>query len=318
MSGRDLMPSRWRGQKGRLEVWYATFTDPRTGEGFWVHYELVSPHDGGAPRRHGWAVAFPPDGPPVTGRFAGDAAAGPGDGLALFAADGATVRDGTLEGRAGELAWSLGYTDDADRPLYTFPRLAWQRELLPAAQVVPAPAARFTGTFTVGDRTVELERARGAVARIYGQGNAERWGWLHADLEHGDVLEIVAAVSRRPGLNRLPPSSLLQLRRHGRDWPRSPLAAAQLLKTDLRRDGFTTRGTLGRRRLRAEVRIDPDHAVTLDYDDTEPPGPRCTNSERASLELVVERRARGGWRTELSERLDGTAHAEVGFRDERP
>ena len=34
---------RWRGQPGRIEVWYATLTDPLTGAALWVHYETVAP-----------------------------------------------------------------------------------------------------------------------------------------------------------------------------------------------------------------------------------------------------------------------------------
>jgi hypothetical protein len=308
------MPSRWRGRPGRLEVWYATLTDPRTGAGFWVHYELVAPRDGGPPRRQGWAAAFPPDAAPAVARFAGDASTGPGPGVALFAAGESVVRDGAMTGHAGDLRWDLRYADGAEPPLHTFPAFAWRREVLPAAHAVAAPSARFSGTFTIGDRTVELAGAPGAVARIYGHGNAERWGWVHGELAGGDVLEIVAAVSRRAPLDRLPPLSFVQLRERGRDWPRSPLAAAPRLRTELRPDGFTATGAHGRRRIRADVRLDPARSVTLDYDDPDPPGPTCTNSERADLELVVERLAGGGrWRVERSERLDGTAHAEVGF-----
>ena len=38
-----LGPPRWRGQAGRLEVWYLTATDPRTGTGLWLHHEVVAP-----------------------------------------------------------------------------------------------------------------------------------------------------------------------------------------------------------------------------------------------------------------------------------
>jgi hypothetical protein len=313
----ELMAPRWRGQPGRLEVWYATITDPCSGEGLWIHHELVAPRDGGAARQHGWAAAFPPDAGPIVGRFAGQAidTPGPGDGLAVFAAAGATVRDGALVGAAGSLRWDLRYRDDAP-PLYTFPAWAWERELLPAAQVVPAPTARFSGTVHVGERVLELRDAPGAVARVYGQGNAERWGWLHADLGGGDVLEIVTAVSRRRLLRRLAPASFVALRLHGHDWPRSRLLAALLLKADLDPPhGFSVRGTVGRRRLRAEVRLHPASTVTLDYDETAGVGPRCANSERATLELVLERRCPGGhWRVEHEWTRLQRAHAEVGWR----
>src|SRR4051794_27418330 len=193
------MPARWHGQRGRLEVWYATLTDPRSGAGFWVHHELVAPRDGGPPRRHGWAVAFLPDAAPQAARFAGDAAAGPGPGLALSAAGGAVVRDGALQGEAGELRWDLRYDDRAAPPLHTFPRLAWRRELLPAAHAVAAPSARFSGTFTAGGRTVDLEGAPGAGARLYRPRNPPRRGRLHAPPARGDGPQIVAPVSPPPG-----------------------------------------------------------------------------------------------------------------------
>src|SRR5579875_2520 len=59
---------RWRGEAGRLEVWYATLSDPVTGSGLWAHYETVAPTTGAA-YAHGWASWFPADGPPRTERF---------------------------------------------------------------------------------------------------------------------------------------------------------------------------------------------------------------------------------------------------------
>lgn len=306
------MAQRWSGQPGRLEVWYATLTDPGTGVGLWLHHELVAPTTG-PPRHQGWAVAFPPGEDPVVGRFREEPSRD-GDSTSVFAAAGTTVRAGALEGKAGPLSWSLRYSDAA-APLHPFPRMAWERDLLPAAQAVAAPSARFTGVLAIRGRTLEIDEAPGAMSRIYGHGNAERWGWLHADLGAGDVIEVVAAVSRLSPLDRLPPLSFLQLRLDGRDWPRFPLVTAPLLRTDLRADGFSTKGRFGRRRLRAQVELPAGESVTLDYDDPEGPGPRCTNSERADLDLLLERRVRGGrWHVERHERLRAAAHAEVGTR----
>ena len=64
MGAMTWQQTRWRGQPGRLEVWYSTLTDPTTGTGFWLHTELVAPTSGAA-FLHGWAAAFPVDGPPV-------------------------------------------------------------------------------------------------------------------------------------------------------------------------------------------------------------------------------------------------------------
>jgi len=292
---------RWRGQPGRLEVWYTTVNDPATGTGLWLHTELVAPVAGAAYVR-GWAAVFPPDGPPVWERF------GP------TPAEGA-LPPSELTGTAGSLAWQLRQTSTGGPPLHTFPRYAWERELLPAAQIVPAPTATYDGTVRVGERTVSLSGARGASARIYGHGNARRWGWLHADLGGGDVLELVAAVSTRPGLSALPPLTFLQLRVDGRDLPRDSLRQAALLRTRLGLPDWRVRGLLTpRRRITVRVHQDPARSVAIGYTDPDGATATCHNSEVADVHVRVDRLGAGGWRLEREWRLDGTAHAEVGLR----
>ncbi|WP_433325141.1 hypothetical protein [Spirillospora sp. CA-294931] len=290
----DLMASRWRGQPGRLEVWYTTLTDPATGTGLWLHHELVAPAGGGAHRRHGWAAVFPPDGAPVFGRFAS--------------------YDDRFTGTADGISWELAETGGG-RPMFTFPRWAWERELLPAAQVVPKPAAVYDGTVRFGGRTLELRGARGASAHIYGHGNAKRWVWLHADLGGGDVCEVVAAVSTRPVLDRLPALPLVRLRVGGRDWPAGdPLLAALRLRADLGLPTWTVRGRIGDRRLVVRVTQPPEETVSVDYADPDGAPAVCHNTERADVSIVLSRRDGGRWRTEREWTLRGTGHAELGER----
>jgi hypothetical protein len=210
------------------------------------------------------------------------------------------------------MSWDLSYADDG-RPLYTFPRWAWDREALPAAQVLPAPTARISGTVRAREREVRLLDAPGGIARIYGHGNARRWAWLHADLGHGDVLEVVAAVSKRPGMSRLPPLPFMRLRLDGVDRPRQPLAAGMAGSAEIGLPEWRATARWGRRRVRVEVEVPASRAVAVPY--TDPDGEQCvcTNSERANAVVTLERWA-AGWQTEREWRLDGTAHAEVGLR----
>jgi hypothetical protein len=306
-----LWAPRWRGQPGRLEVWYATVTDAATGTGFWVHHEVVSPTepDDHPPYAHGWAALFPPDGDPVFARF-GPGPAGPPDDL--------------LTGEAGapggpRLSWHLAADLAASGPpLFTFPRWAWERELLPGAQVVPAPVAPVRGTVTADGRTRAID-GTGGLARIYGHGNAQRWAWLHADLGAGEVCEIVAAVPRRPGLRRLPVMALVRLRLADgagghRDWPPDPLAAAPLLRARVGLPTWTVGGVVGRRRLRVRVEVPPAASVAVGYRDPDGAPATCTNSERASATIRLEALGRRGWFPERSWDLRHTAHAEVGDR----
>ncbi|MEU8120310.1 hypothetical protein AB0C21_16515 [Spirillospora sp. NPDC049024] len=323
--GPDPMRSRWRGQAGRLEVWYTTLTDPATGTGVWIHHELVASAqhgpagdgpsgDGaaGAARAHGWAAVFPPGEAPVLARFGPREWSPPED--AAFAAGPVVQADGRLTGTAGDLTWDLRESGGGP-PLYTFPRWAWESELLPAAQMVPRPAAAYDGVVRFGGRTLELAAAPGASARIYGHGNARRWAWLHADLGGGDVCEIVAAVSTRPGMNRLPPLPFLRLRVDGADLASGdPLLAALRLRADIGLPVWTVRGRIGDRAVHVRVALPPGETVSVDYADPDGAPAVCHNSERADVRILLARRSGRGWETEREWRLDGTGHAEVGLR----
>jgi hypothetical protein len=305
----DLAASRWRGQRGRLEVWYTTLTDPATGTGVWVHHELVVPADGAPAYGHGWIAVFRADRAPLLERFGPTPWTAPATG---FVANGVAHVDGHLSGAAGSVRWDLR-TDAAGPALFTFPSWAWHRELLPAAQVVAQPQATFSGTVRVGEEELVLAGAPGASARIYGHGNAQRWGWLHADLGDGEVCEVVTAVSTRPGLRRLPALAQVQLRLAGeRDAPRDPLLTALGLRTRLRRDGWTVRGHLGRRRIEIDVRLPEDRTVDVDYRDPDGRALVCRNSERAQAAVRLLRRERGTWVAERDWFLPDSAHAEVG------
>lgn len=316
MTGGSAEPSalhelRWNGRRGRLEVWYETFTDPATGTGFWLHHELCAPADEGSPVVvRGWAAVFPPDGPPMWERYGPE----PVDVERGVSVEAARVEPGVRSGRAGDIAWDLEYKDTAPA-LFTFPAATWRRELLPGTQIVPSPTARFSGTVRLGQRTWHLEEAPGGAARIYGHGSAQRWAWLHADLGGGDVLEVVAAVPRRRGLTNLRPLPLVQLRLDGVDWPAHPLRAAPRLRCEFGPNGWVLTGRSGNRKLEVTVSLPADRTIEVGYTDPDGSTATCTNSERADATVVLWRRdARGRWGNERRWQLDATAHAEMGTR----
>ncbi len=320
-----LARPRWDGTAHRMEVWYLTATDEATGTGYWVHYETVAP-TGGRPYAHGWTAVFPRDGAPVVSRFGPEELAGPAAGAPpdapWFRAAGAELGPGGLRGRAEvggggaggtPIEWDLTLAGGGP-PLYTFDRPVWERELLPGAQVVPVPTGRVTGSVTVAGDEHRVAGPAG-LARIYGHGSAQRWGWLHADLGGGEVLEIVTATARRRGLRRIPPLAAVQLRLEGEDdWPARALIAAPMFRTRGGLPRWQVSGVVGRRRLRVEVTVPPDRSVRLTYTDPDGATATCTNSEVATAVIVLERLAGRRWTEERAWTLDGTAHAEVGTR----
>lgn len=228
---------------------------------------------------------------------------------------GVEAAPGWLRGTAGDISWDLDATGGGTA-LFTFPRWAWERELLPGAQIVPRPADTFSGVVRFAGTELTLRAAPGAGAHLYGHGNARRWAWLHADLGDGDVCEIVAAVSTRPGLRRLPPLTFLRLRVDGRDWPATdPLLAAVRLRARIDDPTWTVTGRVGDRRISVRVTLPAISTVPVGYTDPDGSAALCRNSERADAAIRLERRCGDGYRLEREWRLDGTAHAEVGTRE---
>ncbi|MFG2369479.1 hypothetical protein ACGFY3_49320 [Streptomyces mirabilis] len=311
---RHLTP-RWDGTPGRTEVWYTTLTDPATDSGLWLHHELVAPSDGSAAYAHGWIAVFPKDGPAEHTRFGPVPWTADPEG---FTAEGVCVRPGRLTGFAGTFTWALTERPEGP-PLHTFPRWSWRRPWLPASHMLPAARARYSGTIRYGTDELRLDDAPGAGARIYGHGNARRWAWLHADLGGGDVLEIIAAVSMRRGLDRLPPLVFLRLHRNGRTWPRRAERSAVgwagigRFRADIRLPEWRVEGRAGLSRIQVTVTQPPQQTLTLGYTDPDGSTAVCRNSERADVVVSLERWW-GTWRQEAAWRLSGTAHAEVGDR----
>lgn len=314
---------RWDGRAGRVETWYLTFTDRATGDGFWLHAETHAPTGDAstprAPTARGWFAHFPRDGEPVCERFGPVEVDGPpaDPEQAWFdAADVLVARDRS-HGHTASIRWDLKWHGGA-APLLTFPRYAWDRELLPGAQVVPQPTAVVAGEVELGRgddaRRLRLHDAFGALAHIYGHGHPKQWAWLHADLGRGEVCEIVSAVPAQPGLELLPPATFVQLRADGRDWPADPLLAAPRFRGRLGLPAWSVSGRVGDQRLRVWVHQPSARCVSLGYEDPDGSPSTCTNTERADADLVLERRSGGRWRSERAWQLRGTAHAEVGLR----
>lgn len=307
---------RWAGEPDRIETWYATFSDAAKGRGYWFHVETVAPPRPRSASVRGWFAVFERGREPRVERFgplhhaprADSESGGPS-----LVCDGCTIDDGVLRGRAGAIAWDLEIAD-ASPPLFTFPKWTWQTGRFPGSQVVPAPSALFSGHVDIDGERHALRGAAGALSRIYAHGHAQRWGWLHADLGEGDVLEIVSAVPRLLPLRRLSPLAFVQLRLGGEDWPAGPLLAAPRFRTELGYPAWTVRGGSLRRRLSAHITLPDRETVAMRYADPDGSTVICANSELASASIVLEERRRFRWKEVGRWSLDHLAHAEIGYR----
>ncbi|MFC0626026.1 hypothetical protein [Kribbella deserti] len=306
----DFMRVRSTGRRGRAEIWYTTITDPITGAGVWLHHELIAPLDGAAPFTQGHVAVFLPGEDVVFERFGPE----PWTGAPAFASGPVSFDRERAAGSAGGIKWDLTCAT-AGPPLFTFPVWAWRTPVLPAAHMVPVPAGSYTGVVQVGTYQLTLRDAPGATGRIYGHGMAQRWAWLHADLGGGDVLEVVAAIARRPPLNKLPALAFVRMRLDGTEWPKGDqLLATRLFRTELSLPVWRVVGGTSQRRLDVQVTLPPERVVAAPFTDPDGSQGTCHNSERADAEVRLERRLNRCWSVERQWALQGTAHAEVGVR----
>lgn len=307
---------RWRGQAGRIETWYATFTDSARGDGYWLHGERVSPaKKGQAAFVRGWVARFPSDGSePRCEHFGPEPQIVSRDGGALLHARSAHFDADILTGKTKGFSWQLHLRHEG-APLYTFPRWIWENEFLPGCQAVPSPQTVFSGTIRDGDTVIALDGARGAYGHVYARSHAVRWAWLHADLADGVVIEVVAALGKSFFLNALGPLVFLRLRQNGVDWPRRPLCAALFgFKAEISDENqWSVSGRAQGRFIRVDVKLPSERCLVMDYEDPAGLKTKCRNSERATACVTIETAKDGALASESWE-LDGLAHAEIGWR----
>lgn len=307
----DLHRRRWTGAHPTLEVWYQTLTDPGTGTGAWIHHELASMTPGLAELR-GHVAVFPPDAAAELCHF--EPVQVPISSVGCWFDTGRVrCEEDRTSGEAGPMSWALRWEDDGP-PLEVLPRRLWDGPAGPGAQIVPDPTATFDGYIAHTSGRLDVHGGRGAAGRIFGRSNAERWGWLHADLGDGDVLEIVTAAADVPLLGRVGPRAFVRLRVDGVDLPRVPGTPAVTMRTDLGLPRWEVAGLLGTNRLLVQVVQPSEGCVEVELHDPDGRTAICAHTTRADVTVLLEQRDGLGWSEARTWTLAGTGHAEVGRR----
>jgi hypothetical protein len=162
---------------GHYESFYLRAAHPSEPLGIWIRY-TVHKRPGEEPTGSLWFTLFDAnaDGPVATKvTLPGPRAAGD----SFIEIDGSTFAEGSVKGSANEISWNLTYKG-VEPVLLHLPREWMYRAKVPRTKTLsPHPAALFSGTAHVGDRTVELHRWPGMVGHNWGAEHAERWIWMH-------------------------------------------------------------------------------------------------------------------------------------------
>jgi len=272
---------------GHYESFYQRGNHPDRPLAFWIRYTVFVPAaDPGSAEGELWAVAF--DG--ETGEHTVAHVSVPMSECA-FSPDRFDVRVGTadlgpgrLAGTAGNVAWELRYDGDAPPVLLLPPRM-YAGGFPKAKSLVPLPLARWTGSYSVGDRTVDVDGWLGSQNHNWGSRHTDRYafGQVAGFDDAPDVfLEVATVKATIAGPMTTPWLTTLVLREGAREHalvsPRTAVRAVASYRWfdwvfSSRADGVEVRG---------RIRADRADVVGLRYRD--PPG-----GEKACLNTKIGR-----------------------------
>jgi hypothetical protein len=186
---------------GHYESFYIKATEPGGGRGVWIRHTIHQRPDEPATASL-WFTYFDASapGPRATKQTVGR------DELSFPSGAYIRIGDSLLEpGRARggatseslAVTWHLGFTDESE-PLHHLPYEAMYRTRLPKTKFLsPYPTAKFTGTVTIGDESLELVGWPGMIGHNWGAEHAERWVWIQASGLNGNEADYVDIAAGR-------------------------------------------------------------------------------------------------------------------------
>jgi hypothetical protein len=167
-------------EQGMYESFYLRAVAADEPVGAWIRY-TVHKRPGQAARGSLWCTVFDARrGAPFMHKHTTDElSVPPGGWIEIDGGEGGRLGPTAAEGVCGPARWSLGIS--AAEPELRHLKQSWlYRAPLPRTKLTsPAPAARFDGTISLPERTIELAGWRGMVGHNWGAEHAERWIWLH-------------------------------------------------------------------------------------------------------------------------------------------
>lgn len=286
--------ARWNGvrcparaRRGHVESWFLKLNDPGGRRALWLKATILVKR-GGAPRvAEAWAIAFDREGKHVafkeTVPFA-QASFAERD-LDLTVA-GLRLTRGRVSGNVGKISFDLRFTTD-DVPLVPFPAERLYETRLPSSKLVsPHPDARFTGSYRVGDESVEVHGWHGMQGHNWGTKHAELYAWAHCNAWEGEPDLVLEGVTARVKVGPLlaPAATLINVRHRGVAYDFDALVRASGT-IELRR--WTFSATNAHAKVTGELWADAKDFVGLAYENPDGATTFCLNSKiaRGSMRL---------------------------------
>jgi hypothetical protein len=315
---------RWAADaRGVYEVWYTTWNDPKTDQGFWLRFITENPVDG-PPRGELWFARFDPKNPAKTfgvhKRFPDVSEAKQPFKLSIGGAElGHDHAHGSLDGDGHSIQWDLRW-DPAPSATRWFPDVFYGRPIAETTAFSPNWRIRLSGSLVVDGERIDFDRAIAGQTHLWGRKHAYSWTWGRcADFAGAPdaSLEVLGARLQRRGI-MLPQVMLVMFDLDGEQYRFNQFR--HLIKNGgtWRTGRVTFEAWSPTVKLEGELTCAPDDMVQAPYLDPDGTEVFCCNTEIGDARVTVFKRS--GLRWKEFRRLEGRrrAHFEIGGRTRDP
>ena len=324
---------RWPADRRSVyEVWYTTWNDPKTGQGYWLRFIYKSPapgkqvpHVGDEPFGELWFARFDPQNPArsfgIHKRFRGDLVAladAPFEITIAGCKQGNAHSFGELSGNGHDVRWDLHW--EPTETMRWYPPAFYRRPIAESTALAPNPRVPLSGTLLVDGEEITFDRATAGQSHVWGKKHAYAWLWGHCNSFVGapdTTLEIVAGRMQKRGVV-LPVLGGISLILDGEDISQNALHHIVRNKFRWRTGAAQFRGSSLTTRIEGELSCTPAQMVIAPYMDPDGQGLYCANTCIGSATLTVYKRSGLRWLEHRRLSCDGRAHFEVGSRDRDP
>jgi hypothetical protein len=318
---------RWNDtSRGVYEVWYMTWNDPRSGQGFWLRYITESPAQHGEPRGELWFSRFDPNDAARTFGIRRHVSLGQvASGEQPFAVSIAGSRlghdhaVGHLAGDGHDVRWDLRW-EPADHTLRLLPDVLYARGGM-AETTVHSPNARvpMSGTLVIDGETITFDGAPFNQTHVWGKKHAYQWTWGHCGDFNGAnaVLELLGSRLHRRGVT-LPTLFIANLELDGERFQLNQFRHAVVNRCEWDIGGMTFSAWSPTVKLEGELSCAPEKLINCPYVDPDGTELWCANTEIGDARVTVYKRAGLGWREHRRLVSNGRAHFEHGQRTRDP
>jgi hypothetical protein len=312
--------------RGVYEVWYLTWNDPATDQGFWLRYLIEAPADG-APRAELWFARFDPKRPDKTfgihkhfpiGELASARAP-----FAITIAGSRLGHDhavGQLAGSGHDVRWDLRW-EPASHVLRLLPDVMYGGGGRAETTVQsPNPRVPLSGTLVVDGEQLAFDRAVLGQTHVFGKKHAYSWTWGRCPEMTGApdaVLEILGVRLQRKGITT-PPMVLVALDLDGEHYRFNQFRHVAMNRGTWKDSSVMFSGWSPSVKIVGELVCHPDQMVSAPYLDPDGTEVFCRNTEIGDAKVTVWKRSGLHWREHR--RLEGKrrAHFEIGGRARDP